>query len=166
MPVPAVSTPDLWSALRTVARLRFEATCIRPPEWNGTGVGGVRVEAIGDSALVFHESGRWTLPGGRELPFSNVFRWTRCLGADARGAQGNEPAGLRLEHLRFGPAEPVFLFELTPQTPGQLVSREPHRCGEDLYAGALRWAPDRVELEWRLSGSRKQGTIRYLYLPS
>ena len=52
--------------------------------------------------------------GGRELRFRNVFRWSAVGEA------------LRLEHLRFGVAHPVFLFDLAPVAAGEWRSVSPH----------------------------------------
>src|SRR5262245_40512939 len=97
----------LWAALRHVRTIQFTARSGAGTGWNGTGSGTVLVTAPQDGVLVFEESGTWQPEQGQPLRFTNVFRWT-LLGSQR----------LRLEHLRFGPAHPVYLFDLAPAVGG------------------------------------------------
>jgi Family of unknown function (DUF6314) len=146
---PAV---ELWECLRRVRSLQFEARSSSPGGWNGAGIGYVAVESPADAVLTFTESGSWIPQGGRTLRFTNVFRWS-MLG----------PAAIRLEHLRFGPAQPVLLFDMTPIGPGEWTSASPHLCREDCYSAKLRMDQDGFLLYWTIAGPRKRESIEYVY---
>ena len=94
----------VWSRLLLVKHLSFESrsNAAETTGWSGSGSGVVGVEAARDSTILFHESGTWTPEMGRATTFTNVYRWTA------------DPAGgfIGLEHLRFGPERPVYLFDL------------------------------------------------------
>ena len=112
------------------------------------------VEAAGDEAITFREAGTWRPEGGRDLRFSNVFRWSKAGEA------------IRLEHLRFGEAHPVYLFDLLPAGDGEWRSASPHLCRDDCYAAVLSIAADRMVLRWSIDGPRKRETIEYTYSSS
>jgi hypothetical protein len=121
--------------------------------WNGSGKGVVQVEAVKAGVILFHERGVWVPEGGREITFSNVFRWT----ADPDGHF------LRLEHLRFGPDHLVYLFDLVPVDESVLKSSDPHICGEDVYAAQMEFDHETVRLQWTITGPRKAEDIYYIY---
>jgi hypothetical protein len=143
---------EIWDRLGQVTSLVFTARSASPSGWNGSGSGKVVVEST-DAVLIFTESGTWLPDGGRELCFTNVFRWTRL---DASGA-------IRLEHLRFGPERPVYLFDLAPSADGEWLSMSPHVCREDCYTACLQTHPDQIDLRWSVNGPSKQETIAYTY---
>src|SRR5262249_32704997 len=99
-PCPALER--LWERLLRVKQLAFVARSPLKTGWNGAGSGPVAVRLDDSESLIFTESGVWTPEGGREIRFRNVFRWSKAGGA------------LRLEHLRFGEDNPVYLFDLVP----------------------------------------------------
>ena len=103
--------------------------------------------------LVFHEQGVWSPPGGPELTFRNVFRWT----------WDRDRSSLRLEHLRFGPQSPVTLFDLVPRSPRVLTSAEPHVCHLDRYSAVLELDATAIHLNWTIAGPRKDERIAYCY---
>jgi len=144
-----------WTRLRAVQELTFEARSLATSNtgWNGTGTGVVRVETAEPGVILFHERGTWTPEVGRQTTFTNVFRWTI------------DPDGpfIRLEHLRFGPDHPVYLFDLVTVNVGVLESSEPHVCREDLYAARMEFDEQTVRLRWTINGPRKAETISYTY---
>jgi hypothetical protein len=135
-----------------IRRLDFEAESrfVANTGWNGSGRGTVQVEV---ATLVFREQGSWIPSGGREVSFKNVFRWT----ADPEGQF------IRLEHLRFGPGNPVYLFDLVPVLAHVLVSAEPHVCREDLYSARMEFDRAGVHLTWTITGPKKDERVTYLY---
>jgi hypothetical protein len=143
---------ELWRGLRRVRSLRFVARSGAPTGWNGVGVGSVVVASPAESVLTFTEAGSWQPEGGREARFRNVFRWS-LLG----------PQAVRLEHLRFGPGRPVYLFDLAPAADGSWSSVSPHVCSEDCYSAELRARDWGLLLHWVVTGPRKQETIEYEY---
>jgi hypothetical protein len=114
----------------------------------------VQVEHVDGVTMLFHENGRWSPEGSRELTFNNIFRWTR------------DPDGLliRLEHLRFGPENPVYLFDLVPESGRVLTSAVPHVCQEDLYSARMEVGDGAVHLSWTITGPRKDERIAYSYM--
>jgi hypothetical protein len=142
----------LWACLRRVRSLRFVARSGRPGGWNGVGVGEVVVEPAGGTALTFTEAGEWRPESGRPTRFRNVFRWSQT-----------GPAAVSLEHLRFGPGQPVYLFDLAPSAGGVWSSVSPHLCSEDCYAAELRPHEGGFFLRWSIAGPRKAETVEYSY---
>lgn len=154
MQTTRVTLTDTWKRLRAVRRLRFLARSRnRACGCNGEGAGQVEVTVIGDSSLTFTERGTWVVESGRQLDFNNAYRWTfdRDVGT------------VRLEHLRYDPAQPVFLLELAPTDESGFESISPHRCGEDVYAATVRFADDAVDLRWSVKGPKKDAVIRCTY---
>lgn len=142
---------QLWDRLRRLRSLSFVARSGKPNGWNGTGSGTVAVENVAGGAMTFAEAGVWRAADGRETRFSNVFRWT--LAGDL----------LRLEHLRFGVDNPVYLFDLAQTGDREWRSASPHLCREDCYAAVLVVRDDGIVLRWSIDGPRKQETIEYVY---
>jgi hypothetical protein len=142
---------EIWDLLRNVTVVSFEARSAAQTGWNGAGTGSVAVSEPSPGVLVFAESGSWQPHGRRDIRFSNVFRWSRLEEA------------LRLEHLRFGPERPVFLFDLAPVACGEWREVSPHACGEDCYSGSLSVQGRQVLVHWLIRGPRKDESIRYVY---
>gem|GEM_PF-3082923 len=117
--------------------------------------GRVVAQASGSDTLTLRERGTWTTPENRSGPAWNVQRWT-CP-ADRNG--------LRLEHLRRGERNPVFLVEFIPSETkgGPLIARRPHRCGSDSYDAQLLVRGNALHLRWVVNGPREGREIRVQY---
>lgn len=139
-----------WDKLTKVTELRFKS---KSKEWNRRGKGEVLVTKEPNS-LLFHEKGHWLTPHGEEVTFTNVFRWT--FDRDA--------ALITLEHLRFGPDVPVFLFHLAPTSRHSLTSVDAHLCGGDTYFGKIQLDRYGLKLNWRVIGPKKNEEIDYFYV--
>ena len=147
-------TPSqLWSRLRAVRTLRFESTGDPATGWTGVGTGTVAVTAPSKTVLLFTEAGTFQQPQGKPIEFTNVFRWTK-LGRS-----------IRLEHLRFGPDHPVFLFDMQPTAGMWWEQVTPHQCVDDCYAATLLVDDDKLILTWTVTGPGKRESIRYTYSP-
>jgi hypothetical protein len=146
---------EVWDRLCAIRELVFEARSrsAQKTGWTGSGRGTVKVEQVDAATLLFHETGAWTPEGGRAITFNNVFRWT--ADRDARF--------IRLEHLRFGPQHPVYLFDLVPVSERVLESAEPHVCREDFYAARMEYDELTVRLHWTITGPKKDERIVYSY---
>jgi hypothetical protein len=143
----------ILEVLRQVRALSFIARSASPVGWNGRGSGTVEVRKAGEVVLMFHEQGTWRPENSeREIRFHNVYRWT---------LMGDR---LRLEHLRFGEANPVFVFDLARFDEGEWRSASPHLCREDCYSAVLLVRDIGFVLRWSIDGPRKQETIEYLYV--
>lgn len=145
---------SMWQRLSQVNSLTFESTSqANESGWSGQGRGAVVVETIDSVTMLFHEKGTWNQAGGRELTFTNVYRWTAL----------HEVGALRLEHLRFGVEHPVYLFDLQQTESGQWRSVEGHMCREDCYQAAMTLGPHDLRLRWTIKGPGKDETIGYVY---
>jgi hypothetical protein len=70
--------------------------------------------------------------------------------------------GIGLEHLRFGPEKPVFLFLLEANGPRELRSSCPHACAEDSYRAVLGLGNPLI-LNWNVNGPKLAESIEYRY---
>ncbi|QDT40038.1 hypothetical protein Pan241w_00910 [Gimesia alba] len=147
--------PTLWNRLAAVTSLTFTAQSFDSGSgWNGTGKGTVEIEHSTPESMLFHESGLWTQQAGKELHFTNVYRWSAYP----------DQKRLRLEHLRFGTMHPVYLFELQQITATRWESVEPHVCREDLYSANLSLENALLSLDWTVKGATKNERISYVYV--
>lgn len=146
---------NVWKRLLNIHHLSFSAKSksLVKSGWNGTGKGCVEVKSEDEGSCIFSERGTWSSAEGQEFDFSNVFRWSidQALGA------------VTLEHLRFGPQHPVFLFNLVPVADNILESVSPYICNEDTYVGQLRCDDHYIQLLWKTLGPKKNEEIDYLY---
>ena len=145
-----------WERLTQVKQLSFTAKSKSKDEsgWNGKGKGDVMISKEGEHVLVFTEKGSWQGSEGKEMSFSNVFRWTL-----------DKTSGMiSLEHLRRGVSRPVFLFHLAPSGSSSLASIDSHLCAEDAYFGQIFLDRHSLRLNWRVIGPKKNEQIDYYYL--
>ena len=145
---------DAWQRLSEITALLFVAHSAKESGWNGSGNGTVYVAQLTANTITFTETGKWQPDVGRQLNFNNVFKWSRGESGDA----------IRLEHLRFGPNNPVYLFDLAPQNEDTWQSITPHVCRDDLYSAIMTLAADQIELRWEIKGPDKDEDIQYSYL--
>ncbi|HEX4144515.1 MAG TPA: DUF6314 family protein [Pirellulales bacterium] len=146
---------EAWRRLAQVRRVSFSANSnsAKKTGWSGSGEGTVAVMSDSPESMIFAERGTFKTESGKELSFENSFRWS----FDDNGR------ALQLEHLRFGPQRPVFLFKLVFAGPNLLVSDSPHACDQDCYRARMEIAESGIRLEWRVQGPEKDETISYLY---
>ena len=142
---------EVWDVLRNVQALRFKSESYSGIGWQGEGTGVVKVSEPAPDVLLFEESGKWRQSSGKEIRFSNVYRWSIVENR------------LRLEHLRFGADHPVFLFEMEPDAEGTWRDISAHPCREDSYSAALLVQNGLILLKWTVSPKRKE-LIDYLYV--
>lgn len=147
--------PQVWDRLQTITSLQFTAESASPTKtgWTGNGEGTVHVEAEGNTTLLFHEKGTWSGELGREFAFHNLFRWSLDIAEQK----------LQLEHLRFGPTKPVYLFHLAQVAADTWESTEPHVCRDDLYDATMKLEQDYIELHWTVRGPETNERIAYTY---
>ena len=146
---------DVWERLKAIRVLKFEsrAAATMKTGWNGAGEGTVVVDATESTILIFREQGLWTSEDGAQNNFTNTYRWRVDW----------EREHIRLEHLRFGPTKPVYLFDLVMDSESTLKSENPHVCSDDLYSAQMRCEASEVLLSWVIQGPKKDVKISYCY---
>lgn len=147
------SLVEVWSLLRQVQSLRFNASSGATTGWDGIGTGAVIVTEPAVGVVIFDETGAWqpSAPDRPAMRFHNVFRWSKA------------DAALRLEHLRFGADSPVLLFDMALDLDGQWREVSPHQCRDDCYAASLRIEERQLLVAWTVQGPRKRESIQYTY---
>lgn len=146
-----VPVSQVWEHLRGVTALHFKSQSHTGIGWEGEGAGVVKVSEIMLDVLIFEESGHWQQSGGKEIRFTNIYRWTKLEEL------------LKLEHLRFGPDKPVFLFEMAPDKDGIWREVAPHLCKQDCYSAILQLDDARLLLNWLVRGPTRDEAISYVY---
>jgi hypothetical protein len=155
---------EAWKRLQSIRQLQLVAFSYVPPSpsWEGKADVCVDVRRGYPSTILFTERGTWRIGRSNEVPFSNIYRWTLA------------PNKIRLEHLRYGPSQPVSLIDLIPRhqgapvgnskvSPWILAGRYPHYCGSDLYSGTMGLAEHGMKLDWTIQGQQKAATIHIVY---
>ena len=143
----------LWERLSHIRTLHFSAQSAVSTGWDGEGSGEVEVKINDDKTLIFSESGTWTPRNAPPLLFRNVFRWTN----------DSHRKVIRLEHLRFGPDNPVYLFDLYQQDQHTWLTLSPHLCNQDVYKAEIHLTQDELLMHWTINGPEKQELLRYSY---
>ncbi len=141
----SVCLASFWKRLLSVHSVSIEA----PPGKRAFGSVSISIEK--QNTLLFSEKGYWIEP--QEIEFTNALRWTFDY----------EAGLISLEHLRYGPARPVFLFHLTPNSSKSFQSVNSHSCREDCYFGRIGFTEKNVQFSWRILGPRKNETLFYIY---
>ena len=149
-----------WEKLSTLTKLTFHAKSRSNEERgsNGKGSGEVVVKRESPNVLIFTEKGSWQGIEGKEVSFTNIFRWT----LDRFAGDGNKGI-ISLEHLRRGVDHPVFLFHLAPSGNNYLSSVDSHLCQGDTYFGKIHFDVHSLRLNWRIIGPKKNEEIDYYY---
>jgi hypothetical protein len=146
---------SFWEKLQTIK----EFTCVAYSRsngengWNGKGNGEVLVIKPTNAVLVFHERGSWQVKPGQDMDFTNTLRWTLDRGAGM----------ISLEHLRFGPDQPVFLVHLASTGDNLLGSIDPHLCEKDVYFATVPYDCYSIRFHWRVIGPKKNEEMEYCY---
>jgi hypothetical protein len=139
---------ELWNQLSRIRFIRYHAVSQSETGWSGIGDGSVHVESPAPDIVLFSEPGTFTPSRGKPTRFTNVFRWTRL-----------SATGLRLEHLRFGAENPVYLFDLEFQSDRTWRPNNAHICSEDCYSALLRLHNSGVDVRWSITGPKKDESI-------
>jgi len=143
---------EAWTQLQTISTLTFNSSSTASVKtgWVGRGQGVVAMEMPDTSTIIYKENGTWNPANGRAMAFHNTYRWKLCAN------------GISLEHLRFGPSAPVFLFQLEVADPQTLRSACPHACAEDSYQAILNLG-NPLKVTWTVNGPKFSETIEYRY---
>ena len=141
----------LKNDLSKIVSLRFTSESKNKTGWQGSGSGTVSIDQPEEKVLIFNEQGRWKNENGNEFSFTNIYRWSF------------EQSSVKLEHLRFGNAQAVYLFHLKAKQKNFWVSDCPHKCDLDYYSAILNIEENQVVLKWDVVGPEKNEKIKYWY---
>lgn len=139
----ALCLDAFWRRLQKIQRVSIQAQSA------GQAFGDVRVSEEKRDVLLFTENGHWE----QGLDFRNVLRWSIDRSAGM----------IALEHLRYGPNRPDFLFHLAPTGPNTLQSIDSHLALDDCYFGRIEFTKQHIRFLWRNLGLRKNETLHYVY---
>ena len=142
-----------WNRLAQITTLRFVARSAGKTRWSGFGYGSVVVACPKVNTIIFAETGTWQSDAGQQCDFNNTWRWSLH-------DSGTE---IQLEHLRFGPNNPVYLFDLPPVNDHRWQSARPYLCRDDSYSAILILAAYQIQLRWIVKGPHKDEDISYWY---
>jgi len=143
---------ELWTRLSEVQVLQFKSQSQSHTNWGGAGTGVVKVSVPTPDVLLFEESGSWNQDGGKEIRFTNVFRWSIIEDK------------IKLEHLRFGVDSPVFLFDMELEDDGVWREIIPHPCNQDCYRASLQVKNGSIHVRWLVQGPNRDELIYYVYV--
>lgn len=143
-----------WSQLKAVQHLQTHAKLVSDPTLK-QGKADVKVSQESPSVICFQECGVWQMENGREISFSNTWRWTLDLSSGT----------IALERLGQG-KKPVSLFHLKPKKENLLASIDSHLCGSDAYFGQVQLGPHFLQLSWKILGPKKNDRIETSYFSS
>ncbi len=114
--------------------------------------GEVKIEKPSEEEIVFYEQVQWKNESSLLINSKNIYRWTFL------------PSGnIRLEHLRFGKDNPVFLVELSMSEKNIWRSIEPHNCNNDLYSAELNMLNENPVLCWSVTGPTENYLLKIFY---
>jgi hypothetical protein len=146
-----------WDMLKTIRGLQFSVKSRHNLDLSTkTGKAEVICTSPDPNVLLFQEKGFWLTDSIPDTAFNNTLRWTL----------DSHTQLISLEHLRYGHANPVFLFHLTPTRPGLLESVDPHLCADDTYLGSIVWNPHSIHFHWKILGPQKNEDLVYKYTPA
>lgn len=134
----------LWQKLQIVTTLSIKSVV------EGVGIASVHVEKQGEECLIFREKGEWLK---RNIAFTNTLRWS----LDASKSR------VRLDHLRRGVENPLFLLEFVQMGDQIMEAKNPHRCGEDCYFAKIEMLEDGFVLDWKITGPKKNEHLELSY---
>jgi len=145
---------DFKETLHLMQSFFFEATTTKGLQgWTAKGNGVVAISSPESNIIIFEEKGTLKLPHQNKFfKCSNLYRWTFEI--DNR---------IKLEHLRFGEENPVYLFHLAYQGNHTFSSVCPHVCDKDLYTAELTFTQKNIRLVWEINGDTKNEHIEYYY---
>lgn len=145
---------NLFASLINIQNFNFKAKANEKSStnWNGSGQGNVITKLVGNR-IYFKEEGAFKLDNHlRETKIFNEYIWTQL-----------SESKLRLSHSRFGYNNEIILFELEQINGFDWVSTKPHICGKDSYSAEILHTSKNIELNWKITGPKKDEFIKYVY---
>ena len=117
--------------------------------------GKVNIENPSDRVIIFNETIKWKNENSLLINSKNIYRWTFL-----------ETGIIKLEHLRFGIENPVFLVELIKSGENKWKSQQPHKCDEDFYSAELYFEKGKPVLYWTVKGPTENYSLKTVYATS
>jgi len=114
--------------------------------------GIVSVEINLEDEITFKEKIRWKNESSLLMNSKNVYRWTFL-----------QSENIKLDHLRFGIRNPVFLVELIKSGQNYWKSKESHNCNNDLYSAELIIKKKSIMLLWKVTGPTENYSLETTY---
>lgn len=115
----------------------------------GEGLTTVRSESAAE--VILFDCGRWSRP--THLRFSGGYRWNFANAVD----------GFKIDHIRHGADNPVFLAALVPVNPFLYKNLESYHCEADSYDVEVRFMEEEVVMQWSIRGPRKNQNLCIRY---
>lgn len=145
---------NLFSELVKIKFFEFSASSgvTSQTSWNGFGKGSVTIKQQ-NNKIIFKENGVLKLVDSQRLiNIENEYVWEQL-----------DTKRIRLYHSRFGYDNLVTLFDLIPIEKNCWLSENKHVCVDDLYSAKLNFSNNQVKLDWKISGPKKDESIKYKY---
>lgn len=131
----------IWNQIKTVSRVHKKST-YRIGGFSDQLSGTVTLLERSDLHCTFLEEGTWL---EKQLTAQNQYVWKL------------EEKGISL--YRQQQHQLVRLCHFTEENQWS----DTHLCGQDIYQGTLVYNPEQLNLNWRISGPKKEGTIECYY---
>lgn len=145
-----------WDSLKKIRYLRLHAQFFKNEQQEiKLGKAEVQVQIEQPYTLIFNEKGIWESETQHPIEFKNTYRFNLDL----------EKNLIRIEHLRFGKAKPVFLFDMRMRNSHELICNEPHHCNLDTYFAKCTFTKSKITFEWKIAGPQKNQVLTYEYTP-
>ena len=104
-----------------------------------------RKMSMDEHILHITERGTWIDSNTGNIEFFDRYRWTL----------NRQQGVIRLEHLRYGVENPVFLCNFFPISSGYFRSETPHICRLDVYSALFTFNQSSLFLKWSIKGKNK-----------
>lgn len=117
--------------------------------------GKVETHKPSEKEIIFNESVKWENEKSLLINSKNIYRWNFL-----------DSGNIKLEHLRLGKNNPVFLVEFYPAVENIWKSIAPHNCNNDLYFSELNLQKENPVLNWTVKGPTENYSLKTAYLNS
>ena len=139
---------SIFARIKELSTKRFNSNGILTHSFSGS----VQTKVILSNEIHFNEFIHWENESSLLINSRNTYRWMFCN-------SGN----IKLEHLRFGKDNPVFLVELFPSGKNEWSSIQPHNCNDDLYYAELKLENNNIILSWNVKGPTENYRLKTRY---
>lgn len=134
--------------------LAFSSFSYSHSAWSGKAKGSVE-SCFKEGAWIFYEKGVWTRQKHVSMDFTNTYVWKK------------DPSNLciYLYHQHLGKEYRTSLVDFVYRSE-KLVSKKAHQCGKDFYRASINLTIRGFDLNWLITGPRKNEKIQSYYFLS